>query len=61
MTINEAKTLARQHKCFIVTWPNCFFLYREAQPRNVCVGKRTHEKDIIALVKKTCKAKTPAV
>lgn len=54
MTLNEAKQLARDNRCFIVTKPDCFLLYRESVPKNVCVGKRKDEKGIIALTKKAC-------
>ncbi len=54
MTLNEAKQLARDNRCFIVTKADCFLLYRECQPKNVCVGKRKDEKGIIALTKKAC-------
>ena len=54
MTLDEAKKKAREARCFIVTKPDCFLLYRECQPKNVCVGKRNDEKGIIALVKKAC-------
>ena len=54
MTLNEAKQLARDNRCFIVTKPDYFLLYRESTPKNVCVGKRKDEKGIIALVKKAC-------
>lgn len=54
MTLDEAKKKAREHRCFIVTKADCFLLYRESVPKNVCVGKRKDEKGIIALVKKAC-------
>lgn len=54
MTLDEAKAQARRNRCFIVTKPEYFLLYREASPKNVCVGKRKDEKGIIALVKKAC-------
>lgn len=54
MTLDEAKNKAREHRCFIVTKADCFLLYRESVPKNVCVGKRKDEKGIIALVKKAC-------
>uniref|UniRef100_A0AAU7YTG5 Uncharacterized protein n=1 Tax=Stenotrophomonas phage vB_SmaS_QH3 TaxID=3229738 RepID=A0AAU7YTG5_9CAUD len=54
MTLDEAKKKAREARCFIVTKPDYFLLYRECEPKNVCVGKRKDEKGIIALVKKAC-------
>lgn len=54
MTLDEAKKVARNNRCFIVTKPDCFLLYRECVPKNVCVGKRKDEKGIVALVKKAC-------
>lgn len=54
MTLDEAKRMAREAHCFIVTKPDCFLLYRECVPKNVCVGKRKDEKGIVALVKKSC-------
>ncbi|UAG58546.1 hypothetical protein Guyu_036 [Pseudomonas phage Guyu] len=54
MTLDEAKKKARENRCFIVTKPEYFLLYRESTPKNVCVGKRKDEKGIIALVKKAC-------
>lgn len=54
MTLNEAKAKARRNGCFIVTKPDCFLLYREMTPKNICIGKRKDEKGIVALVKKAC-------
>lgn len=52
MTLHEAKDLARKHRCFIVTKPDYFLLYRECEPKNVCVGKRSSVEGIVALTKK---------
>lgn len=54
MTLDEAKAMARRNRCFIVTKSDCFLLYREVVPKNLCIGKRKDEKGIIALVKKAC-------
>lgn len=39
--IDEARSIARSKRCFVVTKPGYWLLYRECTPRNVCVGKRS--------------------
>ena len=50
--IEEAKTIARSKRCFVVTRPGYWLLYRESAPRNVCVGKRSKASGLLALAKK---------
>ena len=54
MTLDEAKEKAYGARCFIVTRPDYFLLYRKHQPKNICIGRRKDEKSMIALVKKVC-------
>lgn len=56
MTLHEAKELARKHRCFIVTKPDYYLLFRECKPKNVCVGRRSSVEGIVALTKKVCRA-----
>lgn len=51
--IEEAKAIARSKRCFVVTKPGYWLLYRESQPRNVCVGKRSSAAALLALAKKS--------
>lgn len=54
--LKHAKMIAKQGGCFIVErggYDNKeFLLYRECQPRNVFVGKRSTVDGILSLVKK---------
>lgn len=50
--IEEAHTIARSKRCFVVTKPGYWLLYRESSPRNVCVGKRSKASGLLALAKK---------
>ena len=50
--IEEAKTIARSKRCFVVAKPGYWLLYRESLPRNVCVGKRSKASALLALAKK---------
>jgi len=43
MTLDEAKEKAYGARCFIVTRPDCFLLYRKHQPKNICIGRRKDE------------------
>jgi hypothetical protein len=54
--LKHAKTIAREGGCFIAERggydDKVFLLYRECQPRNVLVGKRSTIDGILSLVKK---------
>lgn len=50
--VEEAKQIARSKRCFVVTKPGYWLLYRESTPRNVCVGKRSKASGLLALAKK---------
>ncbi len=54
--LKHAKAIAKQGNCFIVErggYDNkVFLLYRECQPRNVLVGKRSTVDGILSLTKK---------
>lgn len=54
--LNHAKMIAKEGRCFIVERggydDKVFLLYRECQPRNVLVGKRSTIDGILSLVKK---------
>lgn len=50
--IDEARDIARSKRCFVVTKPGYWLLYRESVPRNVCVGKRSKAAGLLALAKK---------
>ena len=54
--LKHAKAIAKEGRCFIVErggYDNkVFILYRECQPRNVLVGKRSTVDGILSLVKK---------
>ncbi len=54
--LKHAKMIAHEGKCFIVergSYDNkIFLLYRECQPRNVLVGKRSSVEGILSLTKK---------
>jgi hypothetical protein len=50
--IDEARDIARGKRCFVVTKPGYWLLYRESSPRNVCVGKRSKAAALLALAKK---------
>lgn len=61
--LKHAKQIARDHGCFVVEIPYTdkngdratkYLLYREAQPRNVLVGKRMNVGTLLAFVKKAC-------
>lgn len=52
--ISEAKSLARQHGCFVFEKGGVCYLYREAQPKNVYVGKHKTAEGILKLTKKVC-------
>lgn len=51
--IDEARKIAREKRCFVVTKPGYWLLYRESVPRNVCVGKRSSAAALLALAKKS--------
>lgn len=53
MTLTEAKKLARNKKCFIVTNPDGFLLYRENTPKNTLIGKRKTYEEFIKMLKKS--------
>lgn len=48
----EARKLARTKGCFVVTKPNYWLVYREVQPKNQLVGKRSTPESLLELVKK---------
>jgi hypothetical protein len=54
--LSHAKMIAKEGGCFIVERGGCddkiFLLYRECQPRNVLVGKRSSVEGILSLTKK---------
>ena len=50
--IDEARSIARLKRCFVVTKPGYWLLYRESVPRNVCVGKRSSASALLQLAKK---------
>jgi hypothetical protein len=54
--LRHAKTIAKEGGCFIVEkggYDNKeFLLYRECEPKNVCVGRRSSVEGILALTKK---------
>lgn len=54
--LKHAKIIAREAGCFIVERggydDKVFLLYRECQPRNVLVGKRSSVEGILSLTKK---------
>jgi len=54
--LKHAKMIAKEGGCFIVERggydDKVFLLYRECQPRNVLVGKRSTIDGILSLVKK---------
>lgn len=50
--IDEARSIARSKRCFVVTKPGYWLLYRESVPRNVCVGKRSSASALLQLAKK---------
>lgn len=50
--IAEARDIAKPKRCFIVTKPGYWLLYRECTPRNVCIGKRSSAYGLLQLVKK---------
>lgn len=57
--LRHAKMIAKEGGCFIVEkggYDNKeFLLYRECQPRNVFVGKRSTVEGILSLTKKVCR------
>ena len=54
--LKHAKMIAKEGRCFIVERggydDKVFLLYRECQPRNVLVGKRSSVEGILSLTKK---------
>ncbi|AFB83338.1 hypothetical protein KAK25_00050 [Pseudomonas phage vB_Pae-Kakheti25] len=50
--IDEARSIARSKRCFVVTKSGYWLLYRESVPRNVCVGKRSSASALLQLAKK---------
>ena len=61
--LRHAKMIAKEGGCFIVEKGGCdnkeFLLYRECQPRNVFVGKRSTVEGILSLTKKATNFEQP--
>ena len=61
--LKHAKTIAKEGGCFIVERggydDKIFLLYRECQPRNVLVGKRSSVGGILSLTKKATNFEEP--
>lgn len=61
--LKHAKAIAKEGRCFIVErggYDNkIYFLYRECQPRNELVGRRSTVDGILSLVKKATATTNP--